>query len=156
MRVLTLRQPWAWMVVAGIKTIETRTWRTNYRGLVVIHASKKFGNEEKETIYRMARWSEFLNNALRSAIFDTGAIIGEANLEACFRFNNFETFETLQEKHCCIPVEDYSWANRWGWELSLAKKYKQPIPIKGKLGLWDLSPDDFIAACRRAGIGSLF
>lgn len=40
-RALSLRQPWASMVADGRKTIETRTWRTNYRGMLAIHASMR-------------------------------------------------------------------------------------------------------------------
>jgi hypothetical protein len=38
MKVLTLHQPWASLVAAGVKTIETRSWRTHYRGPLAIHA----------------------------------------------------------------------------------------------------------------------
>jgi ASCH domain len=39
LRVLSLRQPWAWLVVNGYKDIENRSWRTNHRGPLLIHAS---------------------------------------------------------------------------------------------------------------------
>ena len=39
MKALSLRQPWASMIADGRKTIETRTWRTRYRGPIAIHAS---------------------------------------------------------------------------------------------------------------------
>ena len=39
-RVLTVRQPWASLIALGVKTIETRSWRTDYRGPLVIHAGK--------------------------------------------------------------------------------------------------------------------
>lgn len=37
---LSIRQPWAWLIVSGIKDIENRTWNTNYRGAFLVHASK--------------------------------------------------------------------------------------------------------------------
>jgi hypothetical protein len=37
---LSIRQPWAWLIVHGWKNIENRTWRTRFRGPVLIHASK--------------------------------------------------------------------------------------------------------------------
>jgi hypothetical protein len=43
MKTLSVRQPYAWLIVAGFKTIENRTWRTNYRGPLQIHASQKAG-----------------------------------------------------------------------------------------------------------------
>lgn len=41
-RGLTLTQPWATLVALGEKHYETRSWDTGYRGLVAIHAAKKF------------------------------------------------------------------------------------------------------------------
>lgn len=38
MKALTIRQPWASLIALGVKTIETRSWRTNYRGPIAIHA----------------------------------------------------------------------------------------------------------------------
>ena len=37
-RVLSIRQPWAELIVSGVKRIENRSWSTNYRGPVLIHA----------------------------------------------------------------------------------------------------------------------
>lgn len=40
MRALTIRQPWASLIAAGVKTLETRSWSTRYRGPLLIHAGK--------------------------------------------------------------------------------------------------------------------
>jgi hypothetical protein len=40
MKALTIRQPWATLIVMGIKNIENRSWKTNYRGELLIHAGK--------------------------------------------------------------------------------------------------------------------
>jgi hypothetical protein len=40
-RALSIRQPWAWAIIAGLKPVENRTWSTNYRGPVLVHASFK-------------------------------------------------------------------------------------------------------------------
>lgn len=45
MRVLSLQQPWAWLVVNGHKDVENRTWATSYRGIVAIHASLRVSAE---------------------------------------------------------------------------------------------------------------
>ena len=42
MKALSIRQPWAWLIAAGHKLIENRTWRTAYRGPLLIHASTYF------------------------------------------------------------------------------------------------------------------
>lgn len=41
MKALSVRQPWAWLIVNGYKDIENRSWNTKYRGPVLIHASSK-------------------------------------------------------------------------------------------------------------------
>ena len=40
MKAITVRQPWASLIAAGVKTIETRSWRTDYRGPIAIHAGR--------------------------------------------------------------------------------------------------------------------
>lgn len=40
LRVLSIRQPWAWLITSGHKTIENRTWSSDYRGPILIHAGR--------------------------------------------------------------------------------------------------------------------
>jgi hypothetical protein len=40
MKAISIRQPWAWLIVNGYKPVENRTWATKYRGPILIHASK--------------------------------------------------------------------------------------------------------------------
>lgn len=49
-RILSIRQPWAELIVSGIKRIENRTWNTKYRGPVLIHASLRCDDEPVELI----------------------------------------------------------------------------------------------------------
>ncbi len=51
MKVLTLTQPWATLVAIGAKRIETRSWKTNYRGKLAIHAAKTVREEELDLCY---------------------------------------------------------------------------------------------------------
>ena len=48
LRALSLRQPWAWLVVNGYKAIENRSWRTNHRGPLLIHASSNMQTFEAD------------------------------------------------------------------------------------------------------------
>lgn len=41
MKALSIKQPWVNLIMSGKKTIETRTWNTNLRGVILIHASMK-------------------------------------------------------------------------------------------------------------------
>ena len=40
MKALSIRQPWAWLIVHGYKDVENRTWSTKFRGRVQVHAGK--------------------------------------------------------------------------------------------------------------------
>ena len=40
MKALSIRQPWAWLIVNGHKDIENRQWRTHFRGKIYVHAAK--------------------------------------------------------------------------------------------------------------------
>jgi len=41
-KALSIKQPWAWAILHAGKDIENRTWKTDYRGRVLIHTGKKF------------------------------------------------------------------------------------------------------------------
>lgn len=55
MKALSIRQPWAWMIVAGGKNIENRRWNTNFRGEFYIHAAKGTSHEEYDDAVAFAR-----------------------------------------------------------------------------------------------------
>lgn len=50
MKALSIRQPWAWLIVNGHKDIENRSWPTRFRGRVLIHASKGMTRAEYEDV----------------------------------------------------------------------------------------------------------
>ena len=134
MKVISLLQPWASLVVLGHKKIETRSWQTPYRGRLLIHASAgKAGKAfaEADAIKRLL--PDF-------TALPFGAIIGEAELVDMVRFGrptnkeeaDFLAGITLEEQ----AFGDFS-AGRWGWVLERAFAYEEVLPAKGKLGLWE-------------------
>lgn len=46
MKALSIRQPWAWLIIHGGKDIENRTWHTSYRGRFLVHAAKGMTKDE--------------------------------------------------------------------------------------------------------------
>lgn len=78
MKALSVRQPWAWLIVNGHKDIENRTWRTDYRGPVLIHASKTYDDSIQGE-------HEVLNgvDVPESQSFDFGGIVGVAEIVDC-------------------------------------------------------------------------
>lgn len=122
MKALTIKQPWASLIINGYKKYEFRTWKTNYRGKIYIHAglSTDVSNKTKFENYNL----EYIN----------GAIVGEAELVDCILVDeNFDKeLYTLNQL-----IYGNSHANNYAWKLEKIIKYKSPIYIKGKLGLWE-------------------
>jgi hypothetical protein len=76
---LSVQQPWAWLIVNGFKPVENRDWPTKVRGVIGIHAGKKFDHEGAEWVRR-----EFPQIQLPPvAAFPCGGIVGRARLIDC-------------------------------------------------------------------------
>jgi len=79
--VLSIRQPWAWLVVNGLKDIENRTWRTHYRGQILIHASANL----KDLTWDERERCESLGGAKMPEDYDVGGVIGIVEIVDCVR-----------------------------------------------------------------------
>jgi hypothetical protein len=60
MKALSIRQPWAWLIVHGVKDVENRTWRTNFRGRFLVHAGMRFDEDGHRRIWAEAHASKAL------------------------------------------------------------------------------------------------
>lgn len=78
-RALSIRQPWAWAIINAGKDIENRTWATNYRGPVFIHASRKL--DADAAYYTDPRFK--LKGCPYPHLFSTGGIIGIVDIVDC-------------------------------------------------------------------------
>lgn len=76
---LSIQQPWAWLIVNGYKDVENRTWKTNVRGRVDIHAGKRFDVEGYSYVRR--RFPSIPMPAIGE--FELGGIVGSAKLLDC-------------------------------------------------------------------------
>lgn len=122
MKVLTIKEPWASLIVNGYKKYEFRSWKTNYRGKILIHAGMSI---EKDMLGNIKDYNIEINK---------GAIIGEADLVDCILVN--EEFDK-ELRNIDKIVYGNNHINNYAWKLENIKKYDKPIPIKGKLGLWN-------------------
>lgn len=129
MKILSIRQPWAWLIVHGYKDVENRTWRTKYRGELYIHAGKSWGIEGG--IYGGLAIEQLLRRydiPLPQNYSDyrywltlpRGGIVGKVTLTDC-------VFDSTSQ-----------WAmfGQWHWIFT----YPQRVPFfpcKGKLGIWE-------------------
>jgi hypothetical protein len=77
---LSLRQPWAWMVAHGGKTIENRRWNTKFRGPFLIHAAKGMTAREYDEAVDFAEAVDPWLHVPPRASLDFGGIIGSAEI----------------------------------------------------------------------------
>mgnify|MGYP001267639774 CR=1 FL=1 len=128
MKTLSIRQPWAELILQGRKTIELRTWRTPYRGLLLIHAG---GNIEEEacTIYDLDP-----QRLVRGALVGTVEVVDMIEFDA-------ERFAALRDEH--LYQKDWP-GDLYGWKLVNPQRLPAPIPMRGRLGLFDV-PDEVLS-----------
>lgn len=137
---LTLTQPWATLVDLGQKHYETRSWDTGYRGLVAIHAAKKFPADAK----CLSQQEPFLTATNRpSDEFPLGVILCIVRIAWTRNSENARFIRPLE-----LGVGDFS-PGRYVWALDYVVTVREPIPCRGMLGLWALPPEA-IAACETA------
>jgi hypothetical protein len=136
---LSVRQPWAWAIIHGTKDIENRNWKTDFRGLLAIHAGKALDMKIDE-LADMARgdygepWTSMAlgyGNAYDSIGDDDprGAIIGVVEVVGC------TPSYACDSPWKAGPDPDYFCLN-----LRNPRALKEPIPLKGQLGLFNLPP----------------
>ena len=123
MRVLTIKNPWATLIVNNYKEYEFRSWKTKYRGKILIHSSQDL---EKNMLNRFKNYN--LN-------YINGVIIGEAILTDCILVD--EKFQEKLEKENKLVYGNSGHVTKYAWKLENIKKYDKPIYINGKLGLWN-------------------
>ncbi len=128
MKALSVRQPWAWLIVQGIKNIENRTWATDLRGYILIHAGK--ARPDPDDLDRAKAMLRRLGlKVTLPETLDLGAIVGSVEITGM------------------MTDKDVRWYNRrrfpWyegpvGWTLANPIAFDQPLPYKGKLGLFEV------------------
>ncbi|XZN95042.1 MAG: ASCH domain-containing protein [Microcoleus sp.] len=125
---ITLHQPWASLVAAGKKHYETRSWPTNYRGPIAIHAGKKL--EQDQSLLGL------LEVPLSS--IPLGAIVAIAELTDCILMTKeFILKQSSFEQYLGCWEE-----GRYAWKLENVRAIG-PIPATGKQGLWKWNLDDW-------------
>jgi hypothetical protein len=150
MKALTLWQPWAGAMALGLKMIETRSWRMEYRGPMAIHASMRKMTEDDwlcvpyET-RRVAREAALAMMGLRGgilAVVDVYDCVPTLGLIAPGK----EFLDRMPDLHLTddeYDLGDYS-PGRYGILTRNLRVLRHPVPCKGMQGLW-IVPDDVAA-----------
>ncbi len=123
MKALTIKQPAASLIIHGIKKYEFRSWKTKYRGKILIHAGKGINNEY------ISKFKEYLPEKLPS-----GMIIGQVDITDCI-----EITEEFKEELFLENSDIYRRASigEYAWKLDNIVVFDKQIQAKGKLSLWD-------------------
>lgn len=133
MKVLSVRQPYATLLVIGAKAIETKARPSNYRGELGIHASARFDRAAME-LCRQEPFRSALARAgyLAPDALPTGAILGIVEMmECCATGKLFEVISRVERS-----FGDYR-PGRYGWVMSNPRAFTKPIPAKGALSFWN-------------------
>lgn len=132
MKVLSLTEPYATLIKLGKKTIETRSFKTNYRGELYIHASStKIPKEWKN--------NKELMNLIKDNDLNFGYIICKCNLVDCVYMDK-EFLDNIKKDKLEYLVGDYK-LGRYAWILDDIEVLDRPIFAKGKLGIWNYQED---------------
>lgn len=118
MKALSVRQPWAWLIVNGFKPIENRDWPTKVRGRVLVHASKGMTRSEYEYVAGFAHYHGITLPAFED--LERGGIVG---------------ITTITD---CVSSSESPWFfGRFGFELADSRPLPF-TPMKGRLGFFDV------------------
>ena len=141
MKTLSIKQPWASLIALGIKDVENRTWKTKFRGRILIHASAA-------TVFDaylpnggiVGNWIDKHGYGWHYNNIPHSAIIGEVDIVDCM-INNQSIWAEKSEPELWddlgYPIYDRPIYN---WILANAVLYNAPISnIKGKLSFWEFN-----------------
>lgn len=123
MKVISIKQPWASLIINGYKEYEFRSWKTNFRGNCLIHTSLGIDKSAMDRFKHL------------NLDYPLGKIIGSVDVVDCIIVD--KAFETkLLNKDKIIYGGSI---NRTGYAFKLKniKKFKETIAAKGQLGFWN-------------------
>jgi hypothetical protein len=121
MKALSLKQPWAELVLQGKKKIEIRRWNTNFRGEFLIHASKI---SDKNAMKRFG---------FKISELPLGYIVGKAKLIDVKQYLNNTEFQ--KDKNLHLATKEFG---NYGFILKDVERIK-PIKCNGNLNFWDFN-----------------
>ena len=123
MKALTVKQPWATLISEGIKKYEFRSWKTNYRGKILIHAGAGIDKEKLKEFKKL------------NLEFPKKRIVAVAEIEDCLELTDELNDKIIKEKNIAYGNKKRS---GYAWKLKNIKKINNSKEINGKLGLWNV------------------
>ena len=137
MHALSVMQPWATLIVLGVKRIETRPWRTSFRGRLAVHASSRLPHDFDD----LCRREPFRSVLLRAPWTrpPRGVLLGTVEVRDCVHVEDLDTISAEERS-----LGDYA-PGRWAWLLADPQPLPWLIPFRGRLGVFEIG--DLPAAC---------
>lgn len=126
LKVLSIKEPFASLIKNNIKHIETRSWKTNYRGILYIHASLTKLNKYDDR--------KELMKIVKKINTNCGYIICKCKLKDCIYMDEL-FIKNIKKNHQEYICGEYS-IGRYAWILEDIEEIS-PIQAKGKLGIWN-------------------
>lgn len=129
MKALMVRQPYASWIVKGEKTIEWRSWRTDYRGPLAVCTPRKPSQELTQYLSGAAR-----EDGLTEADFPLGVALGIIDLVDCVPFN-WDHLGNAKMKNIPDPAG-------WAWIVKSFGRFKELLPVTGELLIFEIDLPD--------------
>jgi hypothetical protein len=120
---LSVRQPWAELIISGRKPIEIRTWETDYRGRIWIHAGLHV--------------DEALDAHFQLGDLYRGGFIGSVELTSIDPIDARRWEVWRDRHHIAGPFQP----DLFGWVLGSPRRLRSPVRAAGRLGLYRLQPE---------------
>lgn len=145
MMALSIRQPWAWLILHGGKDIENRDWPTKFRGRFLLHAAKTMTREDYDSAgelyekFRRMRDGEGLNGDALPALpfFDNlerGGFVGSVELVGCATMSTSPWF-----------------FGAYGYVLREPRYFSKLVPYPGRLNFFEVNTLALYDQLREAG-----
>lgn len=131
MKALSIKQPHAERIAAGVKRIENRSWRTNFRGQLAIHVSAR--RSSRDTLHLCA------GHGLEADELTYSAIIAVVDVVDCVTLD--ELHSRRRQRALFPELEELEMSDAlgpWCWLLENVRRFDKPIPIVGGLSLWNV------------------
>ncbi len=125
MKVLSIKEPYATLIKNEIKFIETRSWKTLYRGDLIIHSCKG--------VYPI---KEKIKHLVSEQDLKYGQLLCVVTLEDCIYIDEKFAEKIKKEDYNNYLCGDYS-VGRYAWVLSNVRVLKKPVEVSGQLSLWN-------------------
>jgi activating signal cointegrator 1 len=134
MKVLTIQQPYATLILLKAKQYETRRWLTPHRGPLLIHAGRHYQEANKRLLFTEPFKSILEQHGIyQFQDLPFGAILGQVTLGCIEPAWQISGWQTDQELNCGF------WGpGNYAWRLDQPQPWQKPLFTSGQPGLWEI------------------